>query len=660
MTSMLHQIVRWTMQPKIWRFVCFVSSIVGLLCYALSSSFNHLFGKWNLSKIFLYSVVSFIICFAILFANKCHTSGTTSIRLKVHLVFFVFTITTVYSFFFDKSNGKPDLYSLISCAAFAIMSLGLSKQTHFGFEVDLLYFFCGYLTLQLMKIKFFLVIVGASFSYSLILLRFYLGNPTESGHIGYQIQDQHSVVIQVNEDLEEDNTFESAPVMTFDALQGNMDLGSAIQVNLPPQQGNSDDGIHIKLDNFKRDLAKMNGKLNHVIWQQFMMLNQELVPRSYIWTPADKIMGIESIIYDLQKIVNKMMEDGFRSECCNMFNIFRSKFLNKCLCRLGLHEVNFRDVDNKSFGNLIKAFHTALRILLPNEKWIWQRVFFGFSLENSIFSSLEWRRMEIELWVKFMMLETFIRYNMSQETFGCGVHPLTREVMKCIKDASKDKDNATYFHIPEMIQLLESNLKAKSKNRINPASGYLFMLNNNRYIQLVARCDSLRLLLGEDWTQLQAFKVRRNNRDYLRFSWNKVIFNLMKNNKSVDRNVAIESMSLFHLNFSDICKAQSTCWVLDERLRITMIRYLKEMLLPLYENFIGWFKDVLGKVDVDQYIEYEMSNIEDRLNHLFLGNKSTKESSSVTQYTQGSNSIMNAERLKVTEEKYRFGARKRV
>ncbi|PNX78254.1 exocyst complex component [Trifolium pratense] len=51
MTSMLNKIVRFVMQPKICRFVCFVSSIVGLLCYALSSSFNHLFGNWNFLKL---------------------------------------------------------------------------------------------------------------------------------------------------------------------------------------------------------------------------------------------------------------------------------------------------------------------------------------------------------------------------------------------------------------------------------------------------------------------------------------------------------------------------------------------------------------------------------------------------------------------------------
>jgi len=208
-----------------------------------------------------------------------------------------------------------------------------------------------------------------------------------------------------------------------------------------------------------------------------------------------------------------------------------------------------------------------------------------------------------------------------------------------------------------MIQLLESNLKAKSKNHINPALDYLFMVNNSRYIQSVATCYPLPLLLGEDWTRMQTSKVRQNIENYLRCSRNKVL-KLLKNYKSMSPDVVTKSMSLFQLDFSDICKAQSTCLVLDEGLRKTMLSCLKKMLLPLYEKFIGRFKEVdLGKDDVGQYIKYEMSDIEDQLNRLFLGKELRKESSFITIYTQ--RSTMKSERLEVTEKKSRFEAKKR-
>ena len=131
----LIQIWRWLMQPKLWRFVGFASAVVGLLYYCLSSSFNYLFGDWNLLKIFLYSVFSFIVSPMVLFAKICKYSRT--IRFKAQTAFLVFTITSMYSFFIDKVvNGKPYAYSLIWCVAFTVMSLSFSKLIFFIVSLD--------------------------------------------------------------------------------------------------------------------------------------------------------------------------------------------------------------------------------------------------------------------------------------------------------------------------------------------------------------------------------------------------------------------------------------------------------------------------------------------------------------------------------------------
>ncbi|AES98866.1 transmembrane protein, putative [Medicago truncatula] len=176
MTSTLHEIVRWVTHPKISRFVCFVSSIVGLFYYALSSSFNHLFGKWNFFKLFLYTIFSFIIFLTILFAKSNHTSGT-SLPFKAHLVFLI---------------------------------------------------------KLLMKIKLLLVIVGVSFSYSLIILRFYLVAAVESENT-HLTQPQEAINSESAENINSDAFLEnthiilpqetinsgSATIINFDFLQEN-------------------------------------------------------------------------------------------------------------------------------------------------------------------------------------------------------------------------------------------------------------------------------------------------------------------------------------------------------------------------------------------------------------------------------------------------------
>jgi len=173
MIPVIIQVQMRLLQTKVWRFVAFVSAVVGLLCYALSSFFIHLFGNWIWLKIFLYGVFCFITCFLILRAMVWNHSR--SFRFQVQFAFLVLTSTSVYSFFSDKMmNGKPDAYSLISSTSFAIMSLSLSRQTQCGFEVGLLYFFLRCLIVQLIKIKLQLFIVGAGFSYSLIIIRSYI------------------------------------------------------------------------------------------------------------------------------------------------------------------------------------------------------------------------------------------------------------------------------------------------------------------------------------------------------------------------------------------------------------------------------------------------------------------------------------------------------
>ncbi|KAK7300869.1 hypothetical protein RJT34_11720 [Clitoria ternatea] len=89
-------------------------------------------------------------------------------------------ITSLYSFFYDKAvNGNSDIPGLISCAAFALMFFSLSRQTDLGFEVDLLNFFLGCLTVQLMKISMMLASLCGVFCYFLIILRSSLDSQQE-------------------------------------------------------------------------------------------------------------------------------------------------------------------------------------------------------------------------------------------------------------------------------------------------------------------------------------------------------------------------------------------------------------------------------------------------------------------------------------------------
>jgi len=369
-------------KPKVQRLVCLASSVVGLIFYALSSTFNHLLGNWTWWKMLLYIVFSFMICLAVLFSPA--RSSSTSLRMKAHLAFLVLILTSVYSFLFDNVvKGKADAYSLISCAAFGTMSLGLSNLTQLGFQIDLLYFSCGSLIVQLMKIKLWLVIVGGGFSYSLFQLRYY---PHDTQGQNLQLQVQNQVIIQVDD---------SESQMS---QQANADVDSTLATS--PEDGNllmqrnslpQDDDLIIKQEfmNCIKELEKENQRVVHMICSHVEKYLKAMFDskdkgedqnemQEAPYPDVNLVMDAypSGIMWRLRKSVELMVEAGLEEECSEIYSKWRREFLQQCLRALGLQ---FQMPTNEDVEKWLKTYRAAGKILLPNE-WNFCHYFFsGFS-----------------------------------------------------------------------------------------------------------------------------------------------------------------------------------------------------------------------------------------------------------------------------------------
>ncbi|WJX63681.1 hypothetical protein P8452_48538 [Trifolium repens] len=281
-------------------------------------------------------------------------------------------------------NGKPDAYSLISCAAFAIMSLSLSRQTQCGFEIDLLYFFLGCLIVQLMKIKLQLFILGAGFSYSLIILRSFLSS-IDAARVDNQysqLQDGNPVVLYIdslqlaNTDMDiasssnsnnNSNRIDSPKLMTANDISSVMEqLGTFVKA----LQHENLDIIQMVLDHKKGLSAKENSQ-SVVIDPNFMM--DALKPET---------------IKGLEETAKVMVSAGFEKDFSDVYNSCRRECLDKCLMdRLfRLQKLSIEEVHNISWKDLkdeieiwIRASNVALKILFPGERRLCDRVLFGFS-----------------------------------------------------------------------------------------------------------------------------------------------------------------------------------------------------------------------------------------------------------------------------------------
>ncbi|CAK8537889.1 unnamed protein product [Lathyrus sativus] len=677
MMHILTQIWRLVLQPKVWRLIGFATAVVGLLCYALSSSFNHLFGNWNLWKIILYTVFSFIISLMILYANIWKSS--TSLRFKAHAAFLVLTITSVYSFFFDKVvNGKPDAYSLISCASFAIMSLSLSRQTHCGVEIDLLYFFLGCLIVQLMKISLQLLILGAGFSYSLIILRSSFSSIDDAIENEYfYLQDENSVVLKLDSLL----------------LQ--------------------------QLKTCMTEIEEENLNLIDRLMELVKEYNQDK-SELHLLDKCDYVMDTLSSrkIHNLNEIVKLMIAAGYKKECYDVYSSWRRVFLQECLINkiFGLRTTNINITMDEYeteqyldtmfeyeteqyldtvFERWMTALDVAVTILFPIEQKLCNRVFSGFS--SAAFSCFSEVCHEATsqllgfavadgnptIWRLFKMLRIFghldkhipkfqslfpdstllnetiavrnrlgeaskdlfiemhnviIRIPTAHETvLSRGlIHPITFQVMSYVSLACKSRkkleqilqayrkvDNeveASSFFLKQMEQIMEMlprKLIAKLKNFKDPALCHIFMVNNRSHIEAMNQSSELETIFGNDWFQKNKAKIRQNIELYKRISWNRVLdFLKLDNNDNITEELLKEKIHLFNTHFEEVCKVQSDWFVFDNKLREEIISSVENILLPAYGIFIGRLQDMLGN-QAYKYIKYGIFEIQDRLNQLF-------------------------------------------
>nr|KYP72923.1 Exocyst complex component 7 [Cajanus cajan] len=265
-----------------------------------------------------------------------------------------------------------------------------------------------------------------------------------------------------------------------------------------------------------------------------------------------------------------------------------------------------------------KVFKT-LSGLIPN----FNSLFFGQLLSESLRNDavLVGKRLGI-----FVELESLIQREVAQETVpDGGIHPTTHKVMDYLRDVFTDNENFSIRkgissfsdQVARIIQVLDSNLEAKSTNYKDHALGHVFMINNLMLLQYGEHIYGV--IFGEDWYRS---KINQNIELYQRSSWNKILECLMPDRcESMAPNVVEGSMKeklkLFNQHFNEICRAQSAWFIFDEELREQMIKSIENTLLPAYGNFIGKLQDVIGK-DAYDFIEYGLQNIQDRLSLLFL------------------------------------------
>ncbi|MED6157496.1 hypothetical protein PIB30_023694 [Stylosanthes scabra] len=423
------------------------------------------------------------------------------------------------------------------------------------------------------------------------------------------------------------------------------------------------------------------------------------------------------MIDNLQEAVKLMIDAGFDKECCNEYSKFRMACITSCLSYLkGLQpNLESREIAKKGtkfFDHEIrewtKVSNVIVRVLLPSERTLCERVFLGYTetmnlalmevcrpfvirvLDSAVnqavelahsnkielfsmisrvikafhdlIQEIEWlfpgpgplgdysirneyintrKRLRKATMDILERLEDWICNENEMTCFYGGLYPIISwDVMNCLGEICEAWTAISFSMVADeegtapcssfsdqfnrIIEMLNSHVEIESKKYTDPAEGCIFMMNSQRYIQqkiieFQSKMSTILPTLNGAIDENNAM-VRQNLEDYRRSSWVEVI-GLLKHRGGDEPN-AVESMKeslkLFNVKLKEICRVQSTWFVLDEELRKEIRESIEEILLPNYGIFIGKLQNFLGS-DADKYVEYSLYDIDALLNDLFRG-----------------------------------------
>ncbi|TKY59279.1 exocyst complex component EXO70B [Spatholobus suberectus] len=215
------------LNPWVWRLIGFVAGLVGFICYGVSSPFNKLFnyGYLGFFVVVIYCAGgAFVCCLMLCTTTWCITNKTVS---KALVLFVVLMVTSVYSYFLDETEGNTKekvgskVLNLVSCGAFSLMSLSLSRLTGLGFESGVFSFFLASFVVAVMKLNWKFVFAAAPFCFILVMIHTCTDSQRKTG----DIQEARTALLTGNRPMEgselEEEEAGTTPLMANGSIESS-------------------------------------------------------------------------------------------------------------------------------------------------------------------------------------------------------------------------------------------------------------------------------------------------------------------------------------------------------------------------------------------------------------------------------------------------------
>ncbi|CAN6835463.1 unnamed protein product [Brassica oleracea] len=191
--------------------------------------------------------------------------------------------------------------------------------------------------------------------------------------------------------------------------------------------------------------------------------------------------------------------------------------------------------------------------------------------------------------------------------------------------------HATSVHIAWLILVLLCKLDIKAESYKDVSLSYLFLVNNIQFVvDTVRLTHHLRNLLGDDWLTKHETKLRSYTTNYENAAWAKVYQTVpARTSTTLSPDQAKTHFKRFHVAFEEAYMKQSSCVILDAKLRDEFKVSIARKLVPEYKEFYQKYVPMLREeINIEMLVRLKPDNLENYLSDLFHGTPMLSDSSS--------------------------------
>ncbi|CAF1809452.1 BnaC04g06170D [Brassica napus] len=182
-------------------------------------------------------------------------------------------------------------------------------------------------------------------------------------------------------------------------------------------------------------------------------------------------------------------------------------------------------------------------------------------------------------------------------------------------------NHACSVHLAWLILVFLCKLDTKAESYNDVSLSYIFLVNNMQFVADTVRSSHLKNLLGDDWLTKHEAKLKSYAEKYEKTAWANVLVSLpAKTSAKLSPVEATTCFKRFHAAFAGAYLKQSSCVIVDAKLRDELKVSIVKKLVPEYREFYVKYLPMLRQDrNIEMLVSFKPDNLENYLSDLFHG-----------------------------------------